>query len=73
MVLTVAVAVAALTAFAPVASAYVYWTDNGPGLSSTGTTIGRANLDGSQALPLTGPTVSVDEHSFSLELLPPSA
>ena len=47
MMLTFAVAVAGLTAFAPAASAYLYWTDNGPGLSSTGTTIGRANLDGS--------------------------
>jgi hypothetical protein len=47
MMLTFAVAVAALAACAPAASAYLYWTDNGPGLSSTGTTVGRANLDGS--------------------------
>jgi hypothetical protein len=37
----------AFACLAPVASAYVYWTDNGS--SSNGTTIGRANLDGSGA------------------------
>ncbi len=45
--LALAAAVGALAACAPIASAYVYWTDNGPGTSSTGTTIGRANNDGS--------------------------
>lgn len=29
------------------ARAYVYWTDNGPGLDSNGSTIGRADNDGS--------------------------
>jgi hypothetical protein len=29
------------------AQAYVYWTDNGPGLASNGSTLGRADEDGS--------------------------
>lgn len=46
LVTAVLTAVLAL-ATAPSASAYLYWTDNGPGLSSAGTTIARANLDAS--------------------------
>jgi hypothetical protein len=46
-VLALTVVIAAFSASVPSAYAYLYWTDNGPGVSSTGTTIGRASLDGS--------------------------
>jgi PASTA domain len=39
--------VLALLAAAPAAHAYVYWTNIGPGISNNGTTLGRADLDGS--------------------------
>jgi hypothetical protein len=45
--LAAAVVLVAFMLGAPRASAYLYWTDNGPGLHSTGTTIGRANMDSS--------------------------
>ena len=35
-----------LAALAPAGKAYLYWTDSGPGATSTGTTLGRANNDG---------------------------
>lgn len=70
-----AIALAAgLVAFAvctPVASAYIYWTNNGPGLESNGTTIGRADLDGSGATesmfstaPAPGPIISEGSHIY---------
>jgi hypothetical protein len=48
--LAVALALLTVAFAAPAASAYLYWTDNGPGLANTGTTIGRANVDASGRL-----------------------
>ena len=38
-------ACAATVACSSTASAYVYWTNDGPGTDNNGTTIGRSNLD----------------------------
>jgi hypothetical protein len=46
-----AVALCALALSVPTARAYVYWSDNGAGIGSEGTTISRVDLDGSSLAP----------------------
>src|SRR5947209_3793182 len=45
--LTIVTALAASWTFAASAQSYVYWTNAGPGIANDGTTVGRADNDGS--------------------------